>query len=102
MIARVFKGWTAPQNADAYEHLLRDRVLPQLHTLAGYQGGYILRHDRAEESEFLIINFFSSLEAVKAFSGDDISVPVFEPEARVLLSRIDERVDHYDVRHQPR
>ena len=101
MIARVWKGWTSPLNAEAYERLLRERVLPQLHELPGYQSGYILRHDGPEESEFLIINFFSSLEAVKAFAGDEISIPVFEPEARALLSRIEERVQHYEVRHQP-
>jgi len=101
MIARAWRGWTAPHNADAYERLLRERVLPELHALPGYRSGTILRHDGAEESEFLIINYFSSLEAVKAFAGDDITLPVFEPEARVLLSRIEERVKHYEVRHPP-
>ena len=43
MIARHWRGWTKPQNADAYEALLKTQVLPELSRIAGYRGGYILR-----------------------------------------------------------
>jgi hypothetical protein len=33
---------------------------------------------------------FDSLDAVKAFAGEDYEIPVFEPIAR-----------HYEVRHAP-
>ena len=39
MIARHWRGWTTPENADAYEALLRDSVLPSLKQIAGYRGG---------------------------------------------------------------
>ena len=82
MIARLWKGWTAPENADAYEELLRERVLPGLQGIQGYHGGYILRQNGQEEVEFVVVNLFSSLDAVRAFAGPDYTVPVFEPEAR--------------------
>lgn len=98
MIARVWKGWTEPGNADDYEALLRDVVLPGLRTIDGYAGGYILRRDGDIEIEFAVVNLFESLEAVKAFAGPDYEVPVFEPEARRLLSRVEPIARHYDVR----
>ncbi len=101
MIARVWKGWAKIEDADAYEKLLRDVVYPGLQKLDGYQGGYILRHDTAEEAEFVTVNLFDSLEAVKAFAGPDYDVPVFEPEARRLLSKVEPIARHYEVKKAP-
>jgi heme-degrading monooxygenase HmoA len=102
MIARVWKGWTKPENAEAYEKLLREVVLPGLKEIDGYQGGYILRQDNMDESEFLVVNLFASLDAVKAFAGPDYETPVFEPEAKRLLSRIEPTAKHYEVKKAPR
>jgi hypothetical protein len=98
MVARHWRGWTELRNADAYESFLKTKVLPGLTRVAGYRGGYILRHDGAEEVEFVVVNLFDSLEAVRLFAGPDYSVPVFEPEARQLLSRVEPIARHYEVR----
>lgn len=101
MIARIWKGWTRSENADAYEKLLQEVVYPALQTLNGYQGGYILRQDGQEEAEFVTVNLFESLDAVKAFAGPDYEAPVFEPEARRLLSRVEPIARHYEVKKAP-
>jgi hypothetical protein len=101
MIARVWRGWTTPENADAYEKLLREVVYPGLQKISGYHGGYILRQDGKEETEFVTVNLFESLDAVRAFAGPDYDVPVFEPEARRLLSRVEPIARHYDVKKAP-
>jgi heme-degrading monooxygenase HmoA len=98
MIARYWRGWTTTRDADAYENLLRRVVLPGLANIEGYQGGYVLRKDGIEETEFVVLNLFDSLEAVERFAGPDSNVAVFEPEARRLLSRIEPMAVHYDVR----
>jgi heme-degrading monooxygenase HmoA len=98
MIARHWRGWTKPANADAYERLLRDNVLPGLERIKGYRGGYVLRSDGPDEAEFVVVNLFESLEAVRQFAGPDYDVPVFEPEARRLLSRVEPIARHYEVR----
>ncbi len=98
MIARLWKGWTSLENADAYEKLLQEQVLPGLQRIDGYRGGYILRHDGTEEVEFAVMNLFESLEAVKAFAGPDYTVAVFEPEARQLLSKVEPIARHYEVK----
>jgi antibiotic biosynthesis monooxygenase (ABM) superfamily enzyme len=98
MIARHWRGWTKAPSADAYETLLRTRVLPDLAKIPGYRGGYVLRNDEADEVEFVVINLFDSYEAVRAFAGPDYSTPAFEPEARLLLSRVETIPNHYEVR----
>jgi hypothetical protein len=98
MIARHWRGWTEIRNADAYESFLKARVLPELKRIAGYRGGYILRSEGAEEVEFVVVNLFDSIESVRRFAGDDYATPVFEPEARLLLSRIEPIAHHYEVR----
>ncbi len=101
MIARVWRGWTKPGNADAYEKLLREVVYPGLQQINGYQGGYILRQDGKDEAEFVTVNLFASLDAVKAFAGPEYETPVFEPEARHLLSKVEPIARHYDVKKAP-
>src|SRR5437016_7793766 len=101
MIARHWRGWTKAQDADTYENLLKSKVLPELRKIPGYRGGYILRSNGAEESEFVVVNLFDSMEAVREFAGPDFSVPVFEPEAKALLSRVEPVANHYEVRASP-
>jgi len=101
MIARLWRGWTSIENADAYEKLLREQVLPGLRQIDGYQGGYILRLEGTDEVEFVVLNLFDSLEAVRAFAGPDYTVHVFEPEARQLLSKVEPRARHYEVKTTP-
>ena len=97
MIGRIWHGWTAPANADAYESLLRTTILPGITRIVGYEGAHLLRHDRAEEVEFVTITWFASEEAVRAFAGPDDARAVVPDAARALLTRFDERSAHYTL-----
>ena len=101
MIARHWRGWTRIENAEAYETLLKNKVLPGLKQIAGYVGGYIFRKDGGEETEFVVVNLFESLDAAKTFAGENYTIPVFEPEAKALLSRVEPVANHYEVKAQP-
>jgi len=98
MIARHWRGWTKNESAEAYEQLLQSKVFPALQEIEGYCGGYVLRHDGPEECEFVVINLFSSMDAIRRFAGEDYAIPVFEPEALQLLSRVEPVAMHYEVR----
>jgi heme-degrading monooxygenase HmoA len=98
VIARVWRGWTKPENGDVYEAFLRATVFPALTAgVPGFRGGYVARRDVDSEVEFLVITLFESLDAVRSFAGDDYEVPVIGPEAARLLSRHDDRAAHYEV-----
>jgi heme-degrading monooxygenase HmoA len=97
VIARLWHGWTAPENADAYEEFLRTKMFPSIHRVQGYLGADLLRRDDGQEIAFVTITRFESLDAVRAFAGQDYERAVVEPEARALLSRFDQRSDHYEI-----
>ena len=102
MIGRIWHGWASPENADAYEQLLRNEVLPGIDRVQGFRGAQLFRRNAADEVEFVTITFFDSLEAVRAFAGDDYEVAVVPPEAHKLLAHYDARSAHYDVRFELR
>jgi heme-degrading monooxygenase HmoA len=97
VIARLWHGWTTPQHADAYEHFLRTKMFPSIHRVPGYLGADLLRRADGEEIAFVTITRFESLDAVRAFAGEDYEQAVVEPEARRLLSRFEQRSEHYEV-----
>jgi heme-degrading monooxygenase HmoA len=97
MIARIWHGWTAPENADAYEEFLRTTMFPSIHRVDGFLGADLLRRDEDGQVAFITITRFDSLDAVKRFAGADHERAVIEPEARRLLSRFDERSAHYEL-----
>ncbi len=99
-IARIWHGWTMPANADAYEALLKSEIFIgiQNRRIAGYRGIQLFRRSLGAEVEFVTVMWFDSLEAVRAFAGEDYEVAVVPPKARALLSRFDARSQHYEVR----
>ena len=100
MISRVWTGWTTPQNADAYEKLLRNEIFPGIvgKNIAGFQRIELFRRPAGDEVEFVTVMWFSSLDAVKAFAGERFEEAVVPPKARAVLKRFDDRSKHYEVR----
>lgn len=104
MISRIWHGWTTPENADAYEDLLRREILPGIHRVPGYLGAYLLRREPEGsdgEVEFVTITRFESMEAVRAFAGDEGSPAVVPAAARTLLTRFDAHSAHYETVLEP-
>ena len=97
MISRLWHGWTSRENADAYEDLLRREILPGIHRVKRYRGAFLLRKDAGDEIEFVTLTMFDSMDAVRAFAGDNYAVAVVPAEARKLLSRFDARSEHYET-----
>jgi heme-degrading monooxygenase HmoA len=101
MIARIWHGWTKPENADTYEKLLQEEIFPSIAAkkVHGYKGIRLLRRnlDR-NEVEFVTIMWFDSWQAVKQFAGEDYDKAVVPPRARAVLLRFDQRSSHYELR----
>ena len=103
MISRVWHGWTDYDNADAYEELLHTEIFTNIanQSIIGYRGIHLLRRDVDDGVEFVTIMWFDTLEAVRAFAGEEYEVAVVPPEARQLLSRFDDHSAHYQVIETP-
>ena len=99
MICRIWHGWTTPENADAYEALLRSEIFPWIESrhLTGFHGIQLLRRELEDSVEFITIMWFDSMQSVRDFAGDDPEVAVVLPEAEALLDHFDARSQHYEV-----
>ena len=97
MITRLWRGSTASEDADAYEQFLLTELFPSMREIPGFRGAEVLRRRDGGEVAFVTLTRFDSLDAVRAFAGDDYEVPVLEPQALALLSHYDERALHFDT-----
>jgi heme-degrading monooxygenase HmoA len=99
MIARVWRGWTAPEDADRYEQLLRTEILPDIAAQSGegFRGAEVYRRPDGDDVAFMTVLRFASMEAVRRFVGDPPSEAHVPADARALLRRFEDQVAHYDV-----
>jgi antibiotic biosynthesis monooxygenase (ABM) superfamily enzyme len=104
MIGRIWHGWTSPENADAYEKLLREEILVGIKDrgISGYRGVQLFRRESGNEVEFVTLMRFDSLDAVRTFAGEDYEAAFVPLEARALLARFDDRSQHYEIREDVR
>jgi len=100
MISRIWHGWTSPDNAEAYESLLRDEIFVSMKSrrINGFKDIQLLRRNLYNEVEFVTIMRFESIDAIREFAGEDYEACVVPPEARAVLSRFDARSQHYEIR----
>jgi heme-degrading monooxygenase HmoA len=97
MIARIWRGWAPQATADHYQRHYESEVSRHLQGVDGFRGARLLRKDSGHEVMFTSVTFFTSIDAVRGFAGEDYEQAVVEETARRALSRWDERVSHHDV-----
>jgi heme-degrading monooxygenase HmoA len=99
MICRVWRGWTTPENATAYEAVVRGEVIPEIEArrIPGFLSIDLMRRPTQDGVEFATIMWFDDIGAVKAFVGEDYEVAHVPESARAVLSHFDERSAHYEV-----
>jgi hypothetical protein len=99
MITRIWHGWTTPANAAEYERLLLTEIFPGIagRNVSGYRGISLCRREREDEVEFVTIMWFDSLDAVRAFAGENYDVAVVPPKARAVLKRFDAVSAHFET-----
>jgi heme-degrading monooxygenase HmoA len=97
MIARTWKGAVSKADGDAYAAYMNETGVAGYTQTVGNRGVWMLRRDLEDRTEFVMFTLWDSIEAVKAFAGDDYETAVFYPEDdRVLIER-DLTAAHYEV-----
>ena len=100
-VARIWRGWTTIENADAYEAVAREQVFPDIiqRGIPGLVSADLLRADSQEggEVEFTTIIWFEDLESVMDFMGEDYRRAHVPDNARAVLSRFDSEAKHFHL-----
>jgi antibiotic biosynthesis monooxygenase (ABM) superfamily enzyme len=98
MIARIWHGWTKLADAYTYENMLRDEIFPCIaaRDIKGYRGAELFIREDDDETEFVTLLRFDSMDAVKEFAGSDETKPVIFSGVEKLLTRM-EPARHYRV-----
>ena len=97
MIARIWRGAVQRREADAYAQYMAGTGVPAYSSTPGNRGVWMLRRDVGEHTEFVMFTLWDSLDAVKAFAGDEYQTAVFYPEDDRFLVERDLEATHYAV-----
>lgn len=98
-VKRVWHGWTTKDNADKYQSILNQQVLPGIEAkkIPGYRKIEVLRIDLEDKVEFVTIMTFDSLQNVKDFQGEDYKKCYVPEVAQAVLKRWDSESMHYQL-----
>ena len=98
MIARIWKGAVRRPDGDTYARYIEETGLAGYAETPGNRGAWMLRRDEGERTEFVTFTLWESLDAVKAFAGEDYETAVYYPEDDRFLVERDLKCAHYEVR----
>jgi heme-degrading monooxygenase HmoA len=97
MIARIWHGRTLTAKADEYERYLNASGVERMLKTDGNHGVEVLRKADGPRTDFVVISYWESIDAVKRFAGKDFEKAVILDRDREFLIEVEPNVLHYDV-----
>ena len=97
MIARIWHGATLASKSDEYLNLMRTVAIPDYRSVPGNQGAYALRRVEGDTAHFLMVTFWESEAAIRAFAGDDIALAKYYDFDKDFLLELEPNSVHYEM-----
>jgi heme-degrading monooxygenase HmoA len=97
MVIREWRGRASAEQTEAYPDHFHQVVMPELRRRAGFLGAYLCRRLVDDEIEFVVLTRWESMDAIKAFAGEDPARAVVDARAVATLRDFDATVQHFDV-----
>jgi heme-degrading monooxygenase HmoA len=97
MILRTWRGAVRHEDAEQYLAHQAETGIADYRRTAGNVGALVLRRDRGELCEVTTLSLWESMDAVRAFAGNDPERAKFYPGDEELLADKDLHVNHYEV-----
>ena len=97
MIARMWHGRVPAEKAEAYSGFLSQRAIPDYRSVPGNLSVHILERREGDVTHFITLTFWESLDAIRAFAGEDVEKAKYYPEDAEFLLEYEPRVVHYEV-----
>ena len=97
MIIREWRGRARREKTEEYCDYFRRHVVPEFRRLSGFIGASLSMRAHGDGVEFLVLTQWLSMDAVRAFAGEEPEKAVVEPGAIALLMDYDRTVRQYDA-----
>ncbi|HET9408629.1 MAG TPA: antibiotic biosynthesis monooxygenase [Candidatus Sulfotelmatobacter sp.] len=97
MIVRIWHGAVPASKADEYLKLMRTVAIPDYRSIPGNKGAYALRRVEGDKAHFLMLTFWESEAAIRAFTGDNINQAKYYDFDKNFLLELEPTSTHYEV-----
>ena len=97
VITRIWHGRTTAAKSNEYLHLMRTVAIPDYRATPGNQGAYALCRIEGDVAHFLMLTFWESEDAIRAFAGDDITVAKYYDFDKDFLLEMEPTSTHYEA-----
>ena len=97
VIARIWHGRTKTSKADEYYEYLKEAGIKKIQGITGNLGVQVLRRTDKEITEFTVISYWDSMDAIRRFAGNDVEKTHNLPKDPEYLLELEPTVKHYDV-----
>jgi heme-degrading monooxygenase HmoA len=97
MIARIWVGTVPKAKSDAYLDYLEQTGLREYGDVPGHLATYVLHRTAGETVTFTIVTHWDSMDAIRAFAGDDPERAKYYPEDDDFLLFREPHVEHHEI-----
>jgi heme-degrading monooxygenase HmoA len=98
MIARIWRGVVSADRAEEYLAYVNATGVPEYRATPGNRGVLVLQREEAERAEFVLISFWDSFDAIRAFAGEAVERARYYPKDHEFLLEMEATVRHFEVR----
>lgn len=96
-IAHIWHGRTLTSKADEYYAYLKEAGIKKIVSIPGNLGAQVFRHTNGNITEFTVISYWESQDAIRKFAGNDIEKARYLPRDRDYLLELEPNVKHFEV-----
>ena len=97
MIVRMWHGRVKTSNVQAYREFLNQRAIPDYQSVAGNISVHVLERQEGEITHFITMTFWTDMDSIKGFAGNDPEVAKYYLEDKDFLLEFEPTVVHYEV-----
>lgn len=97
-VARLWRGETRSEDADAYEVILRETGVRDYRATPGNLGVWLMRRERTPgRTEFALLTLWDRRDSIAAFAGNPIELARYYDVDRDYLLDFRKTVEHFEV-----
>ena len=97
MIARIWHGRTRADDAAVYREYVERTGIPDYRATPGNRGAWVLVRIEGDVAHILTLSFWDSLDAIRAFAGEDVEKARYYEEDKKYLLEFEPTVTHYEI-----